>query len=181
MKAVFPSNDPDTTNITSDQDAEAEMELIKDIITGIRNIRGEMNIAPAASLKVMVHEKDAAKTSKIEKNNALIVNLAKLESFSITQPGEKPKTAATAVVGSATVFVFLEGIVDLSKEAARLEKDIGKIEKELASISKKLNNQGFISKAPEHVVQKVREKEKSLMEKQEKLQSNLSKIKEIGD
>jgi valyl-tRNA synthetase len=180
MKAVFPSNDPDTPNITSDQDAETEMELIKDIITGIRNIRGEMNIAPAASLKVMVHEKDAAKTSRIEKNDALIVNLAKLESFSVTQPGEKPKTAATALVGSATVFVSLEGIVDLSKEAARLKKDIGKIEKELASISKKLNNQEFISKAPEHVVQKVRGKAKALVEKQEKLQSNLSKIKEIS-
>jgi len=84
------------------------------------------------------------------------------------------------VVGGATIFVPLEGIIDFSKEARRLEKEMNKLTKELAVVSKKLENDGFLNKAPNDVVEQVKAKHSGLQEKQQKLESNLNRIKEMG-
>jgi valyl-tRNA synthetase len=73
----------------------------------------------------------------------------------------------------------LEGIIDFSKESQRLEKEMSKLAKELTTVSKKLENAGFLSKAPNDVVEQVKTKHSRLQEKQQKLQSNLDRIKEI--
>jgi valyl-tRNA synthetase len=99
--------------------------------------------------------------------------------LSVTENAKKPKSSATAVVGGATIFVPLEGIIDFGKETQRLEKEINKLAKELVTVSKKLENENFLGKAPEAVVQQVKAKHVILQEKQQKLQSNLSKIKEL--
>ena len=82
-------------------------------------------------------------------------------------------------MNNATIFVHLEGIIDFTQEMNRLNKEINKLSSELNIISKKLNNVDFLSKAPEDVVDKVKEKHETLMEKQQKLQTNLDKIKEL--
>ncbi|MCP4352530.1 MAG: valine--tRNA ligase [Desulfobacterales bacterium] len=181
MKAVYPSDDPDASNITHDSEAEAEMELVRGVITGIRNIRGEMNILPSLSLDVLVQSADEPTEKIIKQYQDIIINLAKLKSFSVEKVGEKPKSSATAVISGATIFVSLEGIIDFAKETERLEKEIGKLAKELTATSKKLNNEDFLSKAPEDVVKSVKEKHEMLVEKRQKLQTNLDKIKEIKE
>ncbi len=180
MKAVYPSDDPET-KIVCDSKAESEMEMIKGIITGIRNIRGEMNISPSLSLNALVQSRDAEKRDIIQRYQDIIVNLAKLDSFYVKEKVEKPKSWATAVVDGATIFVPLEGIIDFAKETERLEKEIEKLSKEMTATSKKLNNEDFLSKAPEDVVKSVKEKHDSLVEKRQKLQANLSKIRELGN
>ena len=92
-------------------------------------------------------------------------------------PGDKPKASATAIVGDATIFVSLEGIVDFKKEELRLEKEIAKLSKELSAVSNKLSNENFLSKAPGEIVDKVREKHDTLQEKKARLHSNLEKIR----
>ncbi len=179
MKAVYPSDDPDASNITHDSEAEAEMELVRGVITGVRNIRGEMNILPSLSLDVLVHSQDEPTEKIIKQYQDIIINLAKLKSFSAEKTGEKPKSSATGVVNGATIFVSLEGIIDFAKETERLEKEIGKLAKDLTATSKKLNNEDFLAKAPDDVVESVKEKHGMLVEKRQKLQTNLDKIKEI--
>ena len=83
------------------------------------------------------------------------------------------------MVNGATIFVSLEDIIDFKKEISRLEKEIGKLGKELAVVSKKLGNEDFLSKAPEEIVEKVREKHDILFEKQRKLQTNLDRIRAV--
>ena len=83
------------------------------------------------------------------------------------------------MVGGTTVFVPLEGIIDFSKEAQRLEKEMNKLTKELSVVSKKLANEGFLNKAPNDVVEQVKAKHFGLQEKQKKLESHLNRIKEI--
>jgi valyl-tRNA synthetase len=85
------------------------------------------------------------------------------------------------VVNSASIFVFLEGIIDFTKEAQRLEKEIKKLATELTTVAKKLQNEGFLSKAPADVIEKVREKQGALLEKQQKIQKNLDRIKALGN
>jgi len=179
MKAAFPLPGSETAVMTPSADAESAMDLVIGIITGIRNIRGEMNIQPSLSLEVSVQSPDETVCTTIRENQDLIVHLARLKSLVVEPPGVKPRSAATAVAEGATIYVFLEGILDFAKEAARLDKEIGKLEAEIVRVSKKLQNEGFLSNAPGPVIEKVKEKHKALMEKQQKLQVNLDKIKEM--
>jgi valyl-tRNA synthetase len=156
------------------------MALITSVISGIRNIRGEMNISPSLKLDVTVQSADKATCSAIDTHQGLIINLSRLNSITTEAPGERPKSAATAVVGNASIFVALEGIIDFSKEIERLEKELGKLGGELAKVVKKLRNEDFLNKAPQEVVEKVRNKHSDFIEKQQKLQSNLDRIKEVS-
>ncbi len=179
MKATHPL-DSDIVNVaTADDGAETAMELIFGAVSGIRNVRGEMNIAPSLKLTVQVQTDDKQTREILEDNKGIIVNLARLNSIEISTVGERPASAATAIVGEATFYVSLEGIIDFAKEAARLEKEIKKIEGELKGVSKKLNNEDFLAKAPDNVVAKVKDKFETLSEKQQKLVSNLDRIKEF--
>jgi len=85
------------------------------------------------------------------------------------------------VVKGASIFVSLEGIIDFTKEKLRLEKEISKLGTELTKVAKKLENEGFLSKAPADVIEKVRQKQSTLLEKQQKIQTNLDKIKEVEE
>ncbi len=179
MKASFSLENLEAKGIVSDPEAELHMDLVTGIITGIRNIRGEMNISPSSLLSAVVQLKDESDLEVVNRCEGIIVNLARLGSFSARNQVERPKSSATAVVGGATIFVLLEGIIDFEKEVIRLEKEMSKISKELNVILKKLNNQDFLSKAPEDVVDKVREKQHVLYERQQKIQANLEKIKAL--
>jgi len=178
MKSKFPLDAADN-GICRDKEAESIMALISGIISGIRNIRGEMNISPSLSLAVSVHTQEGSTRETIEQYKDMIINLARLKSLSVENTGQRPKSAATSVVDNATIFVLLEGIIDFAQEMNRLNKEISKLSDELNVVSKKLNNEDFLSKAPDHVVDKVKEKHETLMEKQQKLQTNLDKIKEL--
>jgi len=177
MKAVYPSDATGKGALERDTDAENTMTVITDIITAVRNIRGEMNISPSQSLAVVLHSPDEATRTMIKQQQDVILDLAKLKALSTESPGDKPKASATAIVGDATIFVSLEGIIDFEKEELRLEKEIAKLSKELSAVSGKLNNENFLSKAPGEIVDKVREKHDTLQEKKARLRSNLDKIK----
>ncbi|MBU0988321.1 MAG: valine--tRNA ligase, partial [Proteobacteria bacterium] len=181
MQAIFPSEASDAAVAQYDDvDSEAKMDLIAGIITGVRNIRGEMNISPSLMLAVSVQSLDEVTRQTVTQHQDLIINLARLKSFSVEAPGERPRSAATAIVNGATVFVSLGGIIDFEKEILRLEKEIGKLSNELMPVSKKLNNEDFLKKAPGAVVDKVKEKYDVLVEKHQKLMSNLDRIKEYS-
>jgi valyl-tRNA synthetase len=179
MKAAFPLYAENDNSIQRDEEAESNMRLISGIITGIRNIRGEMNISPSLSLAVSAQSQDESTKKTIQQHRDMIINLARLKSLSVGNAVKRPKSAATAVVNDATIFISLEGIVDFAKEIERLEKEINKLTNESATVSKKLNNEDFLRKAPVEVVEKVKAKHGLLVEKQQKLLSNLNKIKEL--
>jgi len=179
MKAAFPLYDDTDTCIRRDEEAESHMRLVSGIITGIRNIRGEMNISPSLSLAVSAQSQDESTKKTIQQHRDMIINLARLNSLSVGNTAERPKSAATVVVNDATIFVSLEGIVDFAKEIERLEKEINKLRNESTAVLKKLNNEDFLKKAPPDVVEKVKAKHNLLVEKQQKLLSNLTKIKEL--
>jgi valyl-tRNA synthetase len=181
MKASYPVESIAAADITRHDETESKMGILMDVITGIRNVRGEMNIAPSLTLQVSVQTEDAKIREIIDAHQDLITNLARLNSLTAYKTGKKPKSSATAVVNNATIFVSLEGIIDFAKETQRLEKEIKKLTAELLTVSKKLENEGFISKAPANVIEKVRQKQDALTEKRNKIQTNLERIQEMED
>jgi valyl-tRNA synthetase len=179
MKASFPTDAEGAAGKGPDTDAELKMKQITAVITGVRNVRGEMNIAPSVVLDVLVQANDDSTKKNLQQHQDIIINLARLKSLVVETPGKKPAAAATSIINGATIFVFLEGILDFEKEAGRLEKEINKLTTELDPVSKKLNNKNFLNKAPQKVVENVVEKHRLLSEKCKKLQSNLDRIKNL--
>ena len=160
-------------------ESEQQMAIIINIITGIRNIRGEMNLAPSLKLNALIQTDLSVISDTIRQHGDIIIHLARLERLSVDTMGERPKAAATAIVEGAIIYVPLEGILDLTKEIQRLEKEIEKLNDELNGVSKKLNNDDFLSKAPVDIIEKVKGKHATLSDKQQHLQNNLDKIKAL--
>jgi valyl-tRNA synthetase len=179
MKAVYPSDAEDFASLSSDPEPERMMELVIGIITGIRNVKGEMNISPSASIDVLLQSDDESLRKTVSLNDDIIINLAGLNYFKVEKTGKRPKKAAMTVVSGAIMYISLEGIIDFSKEKERIEKELAKLKNEIATSVKKLRNDDFLSKAPADIVEKVREKHQLFIEKQQKLTTNLDKIRSI--
>ncbi|MBU1055394.1 MAG: valine--tRNA ligase [Proteobacteria bacterium] len=181
MKAVFPADANDFKSLLCDSMAEHSMNIVMEVITGIRNIKGEMNIAPSASLDVILHSENDSFRSIVSDNEDIIINLAGLKTFVSEKSGVRPKKAATTVIGDAVIYVLLEDIIDFSKEKERLEKELTKLKNEISGLIKKLNNEDFLKKAPDDVVEKVKDKHSLVLAKQQKIISNLEKMKSIEE
>lgn len=175
MISPFPLPDEDLR----DQDAEKKMGIIMDVITTIRNIRGEMNIPPSKKLRVAVSAPDDELASVVTTGKDYIINLANLEELTISTMTGEHKGAAIGVAGPIQVFVLLEGAIDIAAEKLRIEKKISKISKDLSIISGKLANRDFIKKASEAVVKNEEAKSMELKEKYEVLKAALNRLQDI--
>jgi valyl-tRNA synthetase len=173
MKAAWPGD----TIPGHDPSAEAEMATVTAIISGIRNVRGEMNISPSTALTVIIRPERIEAGAVISENRELIVSLARLNGMTISNDIERPHAAATVLTDDASVYVLLEGIVDFDQEQIRLEKEIGKLTKELTGLNKKLGNEDFLNKAPATVVDGVRQKHAAFLEKQQALEKTLERLR----
>ncbi len=178
MAACFPYNEKEyKTN--RNKTVEKEMAFVFDLISGIRNIRSEMNIQPSMKIKVLAHTMDEKEKISIAENKSIIVNLATLESLYFCEADNIPSSSASSVTGNTICFVLLEGVVDFDKEIKRLEKELDKNTKELLTVQKRLHNESFLEKAPEEVIQKVKGQHSDLEEKNNKLKKNLERIQEM--
>jgi valyl-tRNA synthetase len=106
-------------------------------------------------------------------------SLARVGAADDIASGERPKGAATAVVGSTEIYLPLEDLINLEEESVRLTKEIGKMTDEVARVQKKLSNIDFVNKAKPEVIQKEREKASQYEEKLRTLKGSLEKIQEI--
>jgi len=179
MKARFPGDSKDSIDGFFDPSSESRMMRIMEIVSGVRNVRGEMGLPPSMPLEVVIHANDAELLDSLQNHRDILVSLAKLKELSLSVDGPKPKMAATTVVDGATVFTLLKGVIDFSKEGQRLEKEIGKLTGEMGILSAKLNNEDFLRKAPPEIVKKAEEKHELMVERQQKLETNLRRIQEI--
>jgi valyl-tRNA synthetase len=172
---------PEASEFLSDKQALKEMDLVTGVITGVRNIRGEMNIPPSKKVSILIDMPDSEDAEVIRRNLVHVQNLAKVDSVQVGSSLSKPETSASYVLGRNQVHVLLKGLLDFREEKKRLTKEIQKIAKERETADRKLSNKQFIEKAPDDIVDKVRKKSESLRVKMEKLNQNLSFFESIDD
>ena len=158
-----------------DEEAEAEIDWMVRLIAETRSTRAELNVPPAAKIPLLLIGADEATSVRLERYQGLIDRMARLE-YS-TSAERAPAGSVTFVLGEATVALPLEGVVDLPAEAARLGKEIGKLEAELNKMAAKLNNAEFVKKAPEEVVEELRERHDDAAASIAKLSHALAQIK----
>ncbi|WP_394182711.1 valine--tRNA ligase [Marinomonas posidonica] len=149
---------PEAEDAKKDAQAEADVEWLKGVILGVRNIRGEMDIAPSKPLTVLFRNGSEQDKARLEANLTFLQKLAKLESVTWLNAGDEAPMSATALVGDMEVLVPMAGLIDKDAELARLQKEIDKASKDLQRIEGKLSNESFVAKAPEAVVAKERAK-----------------------
>lgn len=162
---------PQVDETLIDAKAEQDIDWLKKVIVGVRNIRGEMNIAPGKPLDVMFKNGSDVDKQRLNHNKTFLSKLAKLASIQWLESGEEAPMSATALAGDMEILIPMAGLIDVEQELARLDKEAEKLDKELQRIAGKLKNPNFTDKAPEAVV----EKEKS---KLAEVESTIAKIKE---
>ncbi len=160
-------------NFAVDIGAGADFQSIKDIITSIRNLRGENKIEPAKLVTISIIAGD--KTELIKKEQNIIKKLGRVENLIIKN--NKPEGGIGAVAGGVEIYLDLAGLVDVETEKKRLAKEISETEKYLSGIAIKLNNQEFVANAPEEIVLKEKEKMEPAQEKLDKLKNQLDSLK----
>ncbi|KZZ55687.1 valine--tRNA ligase [Oleiphilus sp. HI0125] len=140
-----------------DEATIADIDWVKGVIVGLRNIRGEMDISPAKAIPALIHNGNDEDKRRFEENGALIKSLAKLESLDWVD-GEELPMCATQLVGKMEVLVPMAGLINVEAELARLKKEAGKAEGEIKRLQGKLGNEKFVANAPADVVEKEKEK-----------------------
>jgi len=145
---------PRADEFATDEAASAEIEWFKSMLTGIRKIRSEMNIAPSKTIPLLLADGDADDRRRADKFAAQISFLARSEAPRWLQPGETEPASAAAVVGNLRVLIPLTGLIDLGAERARLKKEIARMEGEITKSNAKLAN--FGERTPAAVVEQER-------------------------
>ncbi len=172
--SIMKSRFPEASDFISDPQALKKMDLVIGVITGVRNIRGEMNIGPSKRVDIVVEMPNEEEANIIRQNMVHIQNLGKVDSVRIESKVSKPEASATAVFGQNQIHVLLKGLLDFNEERRRLRKEIKKIEKDMEISAKKLSKREFVEKAPPEIVDQVRMKAESMRLKLEKLNQNLN-------
>jgi len=154
MVQAFPQFDESNC----DQQAIDDLEWVKQFILAIRNIRGEMDIAPSKSLPVLLKNVNENDQRRLTENEQFLSSLAKLESIEVLRGDEQGPASASAVVGDLSILIPMAGLIDKEAELARLDKAIEKLEKDAAKTRGKLGNENFVGKAPAAVIDKEKAK-----------------------
>ena len=141
-----------------DAAAEGDIEWVKQLMLGVRQIRGEMKISMAKRIDIIVANASAEDLRRLADFEPLLSKLAKLESVRVLAAGEEAPMSATTLVGEMEVLVPMAGLIDKDAELARLDKEVARLEGEVKRVGGKLANEGFVAKAPAEVLEKERAK-----------------------
>ncbi len=161
------------------EEASFEMELVKQVITAVRNVRGENSIKPSEKIDAWLSPKDDKSQKILGSNKSEIMRLASLENCTISARDSLKKCAVAPIrLGDSQVDVIipLEGLVDIDKEVTRLKKLIEKQEKDMQKINGKLSNERFVANAPEDVVEADKKLLASISSKVEEMRESLMRL-----
>ncbi len=175
-ESIMIASYPESDKSIRDKASEEAVQILQDFITGIRNLRSEMDIAPSVTVTVTVVGSDKKVRSVLEDNMEDILRLARLDALVVSDTTEIPEDASAAVVRGQEIFIPFLGSVDVEVERDRLGRELQKVTSELEKVQSKLSNAQFLEKAPSQVVQKNRDIAEELRTAQDKLKVSLERL-----
>jgi valyl-tRNA synthetase len=150
MRTDFPA----AAAVPTDALAEPEMRWVMDFILGVRQIKGEMDIAPSRKLEVLLQNMSATDEEYLKRNLHYLMRLAGVETPRVLAAGEAAPIAAVALLGNLEILVPMKGLIDPTAELDRLAKRLRKAEVDLIKLEAKLGNSQFAKNAPPDIVAK---------------------------
>jgi valyl-tRNA synthetase len=173
MIAAWP--DPERLASWRDEDAEASIAAVQDVVTAVRAVRARYGMSPRSSVDVIV-KATGASAMLVENQRELIRSLAGIGALSVSADAAKPAHAASAVAAGSELYVPLEGLVDFAHERARVEKELAAVVMEMQRLTAKLGNPGFLAKAAPEIVEKDRARASDLADQAEKLEGQFAEL-----
>jgi valyl-tRNA synthetase len=173
--AAYPVVRPELTDDT----AAKGMEVLKELIRSVRNIRSEVNTPLSKPITLLIQTSDEAVDIFLKANQNYIDRFCNPEELTITSDLEAPELAMSAVLTGATIYLPLAGLINIEEEISRLEKELDKWNKEVKRVQGKLANERFVANAPEEVVAQEREKEADYLEKQKVVEERIAQLRTI--
>jgi len=174
MIAPFPEGKPEWL----DGEAEREMGVLQELIGSIRTLRSEMRIPPARRAKVLIRTEDPKLERLISEHEHFFAGLAWVEELTIGPEVERPKGAVRMVFEQAEVFLPLEGLIELDKQREFLARQLQETLFELEGIRRRLEDEEFLKKAPEEVVEKEKVRSRELSAKAQRLEENIKLLEQ---
>jgi valyl-tRNA synthetase len=165
-------------SLSRDSEAEDNMSYIIDAVTGIRTIRGELNISPSVKLNASIKALTPAAEIILRENVHYIKSLARADEIEIGSDIKKPGGSATSIRSSTEIFIPLKGVLNIAAEMDRLKKDKAKVDTSLVNLGKKLFNDDFLQKAPREIIEKEKVKYDELMIMRDKITEGIKMLRE---
>ncbi|MGL4791811.1 MAG: valine--tRNA ligase, partial [Anaerotignaceae bacterium] len=156
---------------------EEEIDLIKEAVRSIRNIRAEMNVVPSKKAKVFVVSEDEYTRTIFSGSEVVLKTLAYASELSVQETKEGiSDDAVSCVIPNAVIYMPFAELVNIEKEIERLTKERDKMIKEIDRVEKKLSNQGFVAKAPQNVIDEEKAKEDKYRAMLKQIEERLSQM-----
>jgi len=178
-ESIMISSYPGSDSIKKDEESLKKMRYIMDAVTGIRSIRGELNIAPSITLDVYIKSLSSEAEGILHEGNQFILKLARAKNLTIGKAIVRQKGSAISVKKDFEIYIPVKGLIDIEQEKKRLLKELQKMDQEISFLNKKLMNEDFIKNAPQDVVNKDKEKYEELLIKSDKIKENVSVLEEL--
>jgi valyl-tRNA synthetase len=179
--SIMVSQWPPADERRTDLEANRLLDQIIDVISALRTVRGENQIAPKVKMPVIVSAPDDDTERLVAGAAHYLAHLAGVDNLTTGVNLDRPPKTAVAVAGSCTVYVPLTGLVNVAEEVARLEKSMAKIDKDIAKFEKKLSNPGFLRNAPPEVVVSDKAKLQGFIDKRATYAESVERLKELAD
>jgi valyl-tRNA synthetase len=165
---------PKSVSNVIDKKSESDMIVIMDVIRSVRNILSEMNIPPSSKAEIYVQVPDDNIKALLSEQSGYIYRLGSASKVVVERNITKPASSATVVINNGVeVYVPLAGLIDIDKEKERLTKNLDKAIADLDRVNKLLAGEAFISKAPENIIAKEKNRKTEIEALKEKLEKNL--------
>jgi valyl-tRNA synthetase len=171
---------PQAADFAADAEAEAEVTWMKQFILAVRQIRGEMDIAPSRKIPLLLANASRRDAALTEKHFAYLSRLAGLDSIKQLAGGETAPESATAISGELTLLVPMAGLIDPKAEGERLTKRVARNESDLGKLKAKLGNENFVRNAPAEVVAADRARVAELESQNASLAAQLERVRRLG-
>ncbi|WP_367377652.1 valine--tRNA ligase [Enterococcus gilvus] len=164
----------------NDETAAKGMEVLKELIRSVRNIRAEVNTPLSKPITLLIKTSDAKVDEFLIENTSYIERFCNPEELVIASDITAPDLAMSAVLTGAEIYLPLAELINIEEEIKRLEKELAKWNGEVKRVQGKLANERFVANAPESVVAEEREKEKDYLEKQAAVQDRIESLRTIS-
>ena len=155
--------------------ASTEINFLIDLMTELRVIRSELNIAYKVKLDLLIHNSEDENILIVYKYEKIISNLAKLSSIKVID-NNFPKGSALGVVNKLSIAIPLSDAINISDEVNRLKKEINKIQKDIDKLENNLNNTNFLNRAPENIVNDIKSRLVLNQDKKAKLEDSINRL-----
>ena len=160
-----------------DKEVETRMQIIVDLISAIRNLRAQWNIKPQEKIKCRLSSQSKDAVALLRENEAILKNLAGIDTLVIDKKSTKEKNVATIIIGNIKGFVPLGDLIDVHKEKNRMLNHIEEQNKVSKGLSSRLRNKDFVQKAPKEVVSKEKIRLESIHSKIKELKRIVANLK----